>query len=533
LDNKAGDIRALRRLKVFGTAALAVTAVVIALTGLVAWNLLVDRAEAQAEKNAALVEAYILRLVQTQEVALAAADEALSHLAGETTGAYEAHLFLRRVSNEVVGSVGMAFIAADGSFVISSQHYPATGSVGDRTYLRETPEAGLHVDRLVVQPSGIDSFVIARRPRDANAPDGVWVAAIEIAVIRDFLQQISGESGDAASVLREDGRLLIRNLPMEEALMLSPDQPLMRTVAENGGGAYAARAQTDGIYRYYFTRRVGNLPIFATAGVAQGTVVNSWLAVMAAATAVFGTIGGASFLMARYASRTLRAEAAQAALAFDRRLLEEAEKTASIKETMLREMNHRVKNSLQMIQSLIRLQRGRPAGPDLEAIGARVLAIAAIHDLLYQTGSALDVDFAALLERIARSDAIAPPEGGVSVEVRADPLDLNVGLATPLALCVVELVTNAAKYAYGAEGGRVEVTLRHEPEADRARLTISDFGHGLPAGGGRRSGLRVVEELVRQVGGEIRVTCESGTRFEIVFPVPEAVDRAAAAIAAS
>jgi two-component sensor histidine kinase len=518
---------------VFGVAALAVTAAFIALTGLVAWNLLVDRAEAQAEKNAALVEAYILRLIQTQEVALAAADEALSHLAGETTGGFEAHLFLRRVSDEIVGSVGMAFVAADGSFVISSEQYPTGGNVGDRDYLRETPRGSLFVDRLVVQPSGVDSFVIARRPRDPGAPDGVWVAAIEIAVIRDFLQQISGDSGDAASVLREDGRLLIRNLPMEGPVMLSPDQPLMRVVAEGGGGAYAARAQTDGIYRYYFTQRVANLPIFATAGVARGSVVTSWFAVMAVATAVFGTIGGASFLMARYASRTLRAEAAQAALAFDRRLLEEAEKTAAIKETMLREMNHRVKNSLQMIQALIRLQRGRPAGPDLDEIGARVLAIAAIHDLLYQTGSTLDVDFAALLERIAASDAIAPPEGGVSVEVRAEPLEVNVGLATPLALCVVELVTNAAKYAYGAEGGRVEITLRSEPEADRARLTIADAGRGLPAAGGRRSGLRVVEELVRQVGGEMRVACENGTRFEIVFPLPEAVDRAAAAIAAS
>jgi two-component sensor histidine kinase len=529
LSGRSGEISALRRLRVFGIAAVAVAAAAVAVTGLVAWSLLVARAETQAQRDASLVRDYVLRIVQTQEVALTAADEALSRLGPGEGSAGGAHAFLRHLVDRVADSVGMAFVSADGAFVISSQSHPVSGRVGERAYLTDTPKDGLLIDRLVVEPQQIDSLVIARRPRDPLAPDGVWVSAIDIDAIRAFLQQVAGTEGNAASVLREDGLLLVRNLPMESPVMLGPDQPLMRAVTEFGGGSYQARAQTDGIYRYYATLRVGDLPVFATAGIARGTVVREWLVVMAAAAAVFGTIGAASFLMARYATRALRAEAAQA---FDRGLLAEAERTAAIKETMLREMNHRVKNSLQMIQSLMRLQRNRPAGPDLDEIGARVLAIAAIHDLLYQTGSTLDVDFAALLERVVSNEAIVPPEGSVTVSVRADPLTLNVDAATPLALCVVELVTNAGKYAYGAEGGIVEVTLEHDVTAERARLTVADRGCGLPPPGGRRSGLRVVEELVRQVGGTLHVGSEDGARFEIEFPVAESADCAAASIAA-
>jgi two-component sensor histidine kinase len=528
-----GRFDALRMLRVLRWGAVAAAALALAVYGFFAWQSLVERAEARAATNAALIEQYVLRLIQAQDVMLTAADEALRALLQDGGQDLDAHLFLKRLVARHEASVEVAFVDRDGDFVVTSVGYPAAGSVGERPYLREAPADGLYVDRLRVQPIDVDALVIARRPRVLDPGAGVWVSAIRAEVLTQFLDRIAEREGEAASVLRGDGLLLVRNVPMSKPIRLDAGQSVMRVIRERDGGLYRATAVSDGRTRIYATVRVEGLPLYANFGIAMSTLLRDWLSAMARALVVFGSIGAATYAMARYAERGLRAEAAQAALAFDRRVLAEAEKTAAIKETMLREMNHRVKNSLQMIQALIHLQRGRPAGPDLDAIGARVLAIAAIHDLLYQAGSALDVDFAALLKRIAVSDAIAPPEIGIAVEVRADPLSLDVGVATPLALCVVELVTNAAKHAYGDEGGRVEVTLRHDAEAGRARLTVSDAGRGLPESGGRCSGLRVVEELVRQIGGELRVGREGGTRFEIVFPVSEAVDRVAASLAAS
>jgi two-component sensor histidine kinase len=511
--------------------ALAGTAFLVLVFGLLAWDYTVDRAEVQAQENAALIAEYMQRFVQTQDVMLTAADEALSRFEPDREYERSAHLFLQRLSDRIEGSVGIAFVRSDGAFEVSSFAFPSTGSVGERAYLRETPAGGTFIDRIVTQPQGVDALVVSRRPAGEAGANGVWVSAVDIQVMREFLQRIAAREGEAASVIRDDGVLLARNRTMHGPMALPEDQPMAQAI-QDGGGVFRAQAVTDGTTRIYATRKVAGLPLYATFGISLWMVFRDWALATGAAALLFGTIGGAAYLMANSAARRMRAEAAQAASAFDRRLLEEAKKTAALRETMLRELNHRVKNSLGMISALIRLQRGRPNGPDLEEVVARVQAIAAIHDLLYHSAGDFDVDFAELLHRIAESEAVAPPEGPIRVVVDTEPIGLDVGVATPLALCAVELITNASKHAYDGGGGDVTVRLeRLDP--DRGLLSVSDGGRGLPEGPGRRSGLRVVEELVRQVGGEMTVENRKGAQFEIVFPAVRAEDRVAAALAAS
>jgi two-component sensor histidine kinase len=169
-----------------------------------------------------------------------------------------------------------------------------------------------------------------------------------------------------------------------------------------------------------------------------------------------------------------------------------------------------------MIRSLIRLQKHRDGGPDLDEINARVLAIATIHDLLYRSADSFQIDLASLLTSLCASDALVPPESHVELQCDTTPLTVEADIATPLALCAVELVTNAMKHAFGPEGGRIVLALdRNDGEGV---LTIADNGKGMPEMPGRNSGLRVVDALVAQIRGRLTVERNAGTRFEIVFP---------------
>jgi two-component sensor histidine kinase len=511
---------ALRLLRWLRRGALAVPALLVVVFAVASWQYNVERAREQARENAIQIAEYTLRLIQTQDVMLTAADEALRQRWTADELGYESHLFLRQLYERLDAGLGIALISPAGDFLVSSLSYPAQGNTGPRTYI-DAAAAGafLFVDRLRVQPADTDALIIARRRR-GDSFTGVWVSALEIEVISGFLRRIIEREGDAASVIRGDGRLLVRNFPMTEIVMLDATQPSMQAIRAADRGIFEALAVTDGVYRIYAFERVGDLPLYATYGISRRALVLDWAVPTGVVALLLGAIGVAGHALARYAARNVEAEAAQAALAFDRRLLEEAQKTAAIKEEMLREINHRVKNSLQMIQSLINLQRSRESGPNLDEIAVRVMAIAEIHDLLYRSSGAFDVEFAQLLKAICDNPALIPPGSGVTIELAAEPLELDVGIATPLALCVVELITNAAKHAYGPAGGPIRVGLRApRDEAREAELTVGDGGAGMPESPGRRSGLRVVEALVRQLEGAIEVCRDGGTCFTLRFPV--------------
>ncbi len=185
---------------------------------------------------------------------------------------------------------------------------------------------------------------------------------------------------------------------------------------------------------------------------------------------------------------------------------------------MLRELNHRIKNSLGMISGLIMLEHRRPEGPDLAAVNARVFAIARIHDLLHRSSDNHRIDLWALIRDICTSDAIVLPERGIAIECSGCPTLVEERLASPLALSLVELVTNAQKHAFDRPTGTIRVTL--ETDGATAELHVEDDGRGMPQHRTRSSGLRIVEALVLQIDGRLAVASGTGgTKVSIAFPV--------------
>ena len=193
------------------------------------------------------------------------------------------------------------------------------------------------------------------------------------------------------------------------------------------------------------------------------------------------------------------------------------------KEMLVREMNHRIKNSLQLVSSVVGLQLGTVADEEaqrrLRDAQARIAAIAKVHERLY-VGVRLDmVEVGPFIEELCadlkRTHALADQELFVDV----DKSDLPPDRVIPLGMIVSELVTNAIKYA-GSEG-KIEVRL--EKIADKLRLSVTDSGQGIPQNlNGQKStglGLKVVRALAKQLGSELEVDrLESGTRFRIDVP---------------
>jgi two-component sensor histidine kinase len=206
----------------------------------------------------------------------------------------------------------------------------------------------------------------------------------------------------------------------------------------------------------------------------------------------------------------------------ERRLLEAANRALEAKvdekELLLKEANHRVKNSLQIVSSILHLQisgMNPEAAAAMRSASARILAIAAVHERLYTSSSVTIVSLSTFLGDLCRNigRALEHPDG---VEVDVAPVDVPTDMAVPLALIVNELVTNAIKY--GALPCRIEV--RNDP-SDMLLISISDRGNGPSKEHSTGFGSRIVEALSVQLGAKleaIRTATGYSVRIEIALP---------------
>ncbi len=504
--------RRSRALAILKMGAIALPILVTAAYGIFEWDMIKQRSEATARQDARLVRDYARRLIETQQVLLTAAAQGVREVYSSGPDPAAANRLLAETAASAGQIVRIALIAPDGDTLLSSSREAGGTDVGDPDYLEGALSApGIFIDRLVIRPEGIDALLVAQAALGGPA-SGVWTTAVDIAAVTDFLREVSPDAEGAASLLRADGRVLARHVPMVDSVVLEADHPAMRGIAVSDSGTFWTQAVSDGIRRYYAYERVDELPLYAVAGVAQTNLLREWLRRVGLMAGVSGLLGLAMYQLSR------SAETAQSrAIERERRIA--AERTAEARDVILRELNHRIKNSLNMINGLILLQEGRPGGPDLREISSRVIAIASIHDLLHQSADNLNIDLAALVRQICASRAIVPPESDVEVSCETSTLSVSADVATPLALCLVELVTNALKHAFAGGGGRIDVSLAYPVAGDRdqARLLVEDDGRGLPPEAARDSGLRLVAALVRQVGGTLDIDGRDGSRFEIMF----------------
>jgi two-component sensor histidine kinase len=190
-------------------------------------------------------------------------------------------------------------------------------------------------------------------------------------------------------------------------------------------------------------------------------------------------------------------------------------------ERLLKELQHRTKNNLQILTGLIHFEARRSADPAardaLTKVGHRVNALSLVHEKLYLSAQVDRIELRAHLRDIALSLLRLQADGGsVRLVDDSESVECSPDLAVTLGLVINEFVTNSLKYAFEAEGGTVGIELKRQPD-DTLRLVLWDDGKGIPLDeSGDGSGMKLIERLVRPVAREMTWSNGSGARLTLI-----------------
>jgi two-component sensor histidine kinase len=185
---------------------------------------------------------------------------------------------------------------------------------------------------------------------------------------------------------------------------------------------------------------------------------------------------------------------------------------------LLREIHHRIKNNLQTVASLVRLQP-LPAEAR-QSIAGRIGAMVAVHEHIYQNDEFGDVSVDRYLQRLI-DDLREGSSNEIEMEVEIDPLLIDRDQALPLGLLVNEIISNALKHAFqGASSGRITISLSTVSDRE-ARLTISDNGRGFNLDSAPQNmGSKLIAAFASQLKGEVKIeSSKQGTTFTLTFPI--------------
>jgi len=369
--------------------------------------------------------------------------------------------------------------------------------------------------------------------REAAAEEGCAVLAAslrqaqamkELRDERDRLRALAEASPDLLIVIDEDGRYLEICTSDEDLLLAKPDRMRGRTIRE--------------MFPPELAGDLMNLIVRATSG-QMGGMIEYELPVLG---------GGSRWFEGRAAPAGVGPHGKPIAVFVARDITDRKEHVAALraalseKGMLLRELQHRVKNNLAMISSLVSLEsdgleseRDRAA---FERVQDRIGAMALIYDMLYRSEGVLDVDLSVYLRTLLdgfRDSYLAGAGGGQGrVELAADlaAARLDLKRAVPLGIIVTELATNALKYAFpDGRKGRIAVSLR--VAEGKALISIEDDGVGIAFGAAHRApagsgtGIKLVELLVDQIDGRLtrgKGPGGAGLRYELELDMASAAE---------
>ncbi|WP_448203610.1 sensor histidine kinase [Azospirillum sp. sgz302134] len=411
---------------------------------------------------------------------------------------------------------------------------PPASNAGDRDFFRahlSGPErpyiSGVFVGRVTGKPT----FLVSRR---LSAPDGSFRGIASVTVdpsyFESFYRRLDLPYDPVILLFRaEDYSVLVRH-PEPNPLAPAPVPDFGRRAVE----ANPISGVTVGERAIFAHRRVENWPIHVAVRTNLDPVLAAWRSGLAAYAGLAAAAATALLALSAFGFRQAKA----ARLVRERLEARVRERTASLesalaqrdevlaqKDLLMREVNHRIKNSLQVVSSLLALQGQGAQTPEARAslneAGRRVRAVSDIHQLLYKVDDVRLVPFHDYLTALCRDverSALAD-SGDWRLKLAVEPVQVPTDQAVPLGLIANELLMNAVKHAY-PDGGPKPITVGLSPTDGGVRLTIADEGAGLPEGfDWRRSGslgMRLVHALSSQLGTTLSVErLHPGTRFTV------------------
>ncbi len=355
-------------------------------------------------------------------------------------------------------------------------------------------------------------FGIARRIERRGRFAGVITAYLPADTLSQTWASVGLGVDSTLGVIRSDGQLVTRFPVPNEGVDMASNDLFTKYLKQAPHGIYAsAVSPVDGKPRTVAYEALEDLGIVATASMSQSLMADafwekvrttSMVAVPIFAVLLALCVWTILLLLRQERSRT----ELSAALAQNR--------------VLFQEIHHRVKNNLQAVASMVRLQNA-PAAMK-EDLTRRIAAMTAVHQHIYESDQfgALDAE-AYLAKLLAGLRESAPP--GVELDWRLSALRLSPDQALPLGLIVNEVVSNAYKHGFpNGRAGKVSVAIERPLDGNQAVLTIADNGIGMPeaaAPGGVGLGTRLIAGLAAQLEGKTTFVRDSGMRFELRFPI--------------
>lgn len=191
--------------------------------------------------------------------------------------------------------------------------------------------------------------------------------------------------------------------------------------------------------------------------------------------------------------------------------LQSLERAADTNRRLMQELQHRVKNHLSIVVSLVRARarqtKSDEARAELMAVGKRIDTLRLVHEQLYRNGMPDHLPLRPFLSQLIEGlcNLHESESGKIALNFSIDDIELAADIAVPLGLIANEFVTNSLKYAFGPEGGTISVTV--EATEKHLHLSLRDDGKGLPPASetsspGSGTGMKLIEALAEQLGGE-------------------------------
>lgn len=397
-----------------------------------------------------------------------------------------------------------------GRLRLSSVPGAAIINVSDRPYFQAAKQA----EDTVISPqlqerlSKDNVFVIARRISRAGSFHGVATIAIPAHTLRELWNSMGLGEYSAVSVIRNDGWLVSRYPVVPSSINLSHTPIFTEPLKLQQSGIYHSEVSPiDGKTRVVGFWRLKKWPLVAVTGVARGEMLDLFWASFRSE-ARFGL----PMIVLLLLEGLLIAALLRAFVGRNRDL----ERALERNNFLFREIHHRVKNNLQAVSALVRLQP-IPEQARKEMVH-RISAMIAVHEQIYQSDQFDRVEAAPYLARVI-SEIAKAYNRDVDIVSNLDSLLVDRDQALPIGLVVNEVVSNAFKYAFGdGRKGKLEVNLVRE--ADQARLTIKDDGPGFEPGSATKGmGSKLIAGFVAQLGGKYTLDGESGTVFTMTIPV--------------
>lgn len=497
------------------------------------WNQLESRSSSIVSMSRDTIAEHAKRVFRTHAVVARLVDERVRLMTWpEIEADAELHRLLADTTAEFRELTHISLIDEDGTLRAASSSFPANPiDLRDRDYFimaLQGQESGVG-HRIIGRMTGRDVIPLSfRRHTSAGGFTGVVGMGISATVFEEAYRDMAAFG--TPGLMHEDGTILA--LPSDHHGTLPPPGAMSALVTQGAGREVTTLEDpgSDRIFRIGVAR-IDNWPIYAfhvlddtdMASFRQARLLANGPYYFAAILALLGLVTlawrvqcDANSLVLSRTSELSRSSGLLADALREREVaLEQRAGALKDREMLLREVHHRVKNNMQIIASMIRLQDRNNSTP--EATLHRVMAMSLVHEMIYAGATEISqIDLVQYVDKLRGSLAEAFP--GIRFESLVEPVRLDLERAIPFALIANEAISNAARHAY--PDGKGEVRIGVARDGGDVVLSVCDDGtcYDPSASQGRGFGLKLIKSLCVQLAGRHGITCDGGTRFELRFP---------------